>query len=121
MKHSAMLVHMVFKILSKNLPLGRFLHGVAMSVCLFVPFPCNFFLGLSFALKSHDQIPALLDENSSITCNFLMMALRSHDQIPALLDENSSIMCNLLMKLIKKCVPGGRLSSMRTRPSRAIS
>ena len=43
-------------------PLGRFDHRVAMSVCvfvcLFVPFPCDFFRGLSLALRSHDQIPA---------------------------------------------------------------
>ena len=39
--------------------LGRFDHRVAMSVvCLCVPFPCNFFRGLSLALRSHDQIPA---------------------------------------------------------------
>ena len=44
---------------SKNLPLGRFFYRVAMSGCLcVVPFPCKFFLGLSLALRSHDQIPA---------------------------------------------------------------
>ena len=42
-------------------PLGRFGQVVAMSVYLFiyvyVPVPCNF-LGLSLALKSHDQFQA---------------------------------------------------------------
>ena len=31
---------------------------VRLSVCLFVPFPCDFFQGLLLALRSHDQIPA---------------------------------------------------------------
>ena len=31
---------------------------VCVSVCLFVPFPCNFFWGLSLVLRSHDLIPA---------------------------------------------------------------
>ena len=43
-------------------PLGRFDLVVAKSVhlcvCVFVPFPCHFFRGLSLALRSHDQIPA---------------------------------------------------------------
>ena len=47
---------------SKNWLLGRFFHRVAMSVAgyiyIYVPFPCNFFQGLSLALRSHDQIPA---------------------------------------------------------------
>ena len=50
---------------SKNRPLGRFFLVVAMSVCLSVylsvclsvPSPCDFFRGLSLALRSHDQIP----------------------------------------------------------------
>ena len=32
--------------------------SVCLCVCLFVPFPCNFFRGLSLVLRSHDQIPA---------------------------------------------------------------
>jgi len=47
---------------SKNRPLGWFFLVVAMSgrlsVCVFVPFPCNFFQRLSLALRSHDKIPA---------------------------------------------------------------
>ena len=44
-------------------PLGRVGLVVAMSVCLSVclfdvPFPCNFFQGLSLAFRTHDQIPA---------------------------------------------------------------
>ena len=40
-------------------PLGQFDLVVAMSVYVFVcPFSCDFFLGLSLALRSHDQIPA---------------------------------------------------------------
>ena len=39
-------------------PLGRFDLVVAMSIYLSVPFPCEFFQGLSLALRSHDQIPA---------------------------------------------------------------
>ena len=46
----------------KESALGRFFHRVAMSVyayiCVYVPFSCNFFRGLSLALRSHDQIPA---------------------------------------------------------------
>ena len=43
-------------------PLGRVGLVVDMSVCvcvcLFVPFPCDFFRRLSLVLRSHDQIPA---------------------------------------------------------------
>ena len=31
---------------------------VSLYACLFVPFSCNLFWGLSLALRSHDQIPA---------------------------------------------------------------
>ena len=44
---------------SKNRPLVRFFHRVAMSIYMFVPFSCNFCRGLSLALRSHDQIPAI--------------------------------------------------------------
>ena len=49
---------------SPNRPLGRFGLVVAMSVSANwlggwdVPFPCNFFRGLSLALRSHDQFGA---------------------------------------------------------------
>ena len=33
----------------KESALGRFFHRVAMSACMFVPFPCDFFRGLSLA------------------------------------------------------------------------
>ena len=43
-------------------PLGRVglvvTESVCLFVCLFVPFPCDFFLGLSLVLRPHDQIPA---------------------------------------------------------------
>ena len=43
-------------------PLGRVglvvAESVCLSICLSVPFQCNFFLGLSLVLRSHDQIPA---------------------------------------------------------------
>ena len=50
---------------SKNQPLGRFFLVVAMSICpyvhmyiyIYVSSPCDFFRGLSLALRSHDQIP----------------------------------------------------------------
>ena len=46
---------------SKNRPLGPilFLELRCLSVCLFVPFSCMFFLGLWFALRSHDHTPDL--------------------------------------------------------------
>ena len=44
------------------MPLGRLFHRLAMSVYISVyisvPFSCNFFQGLSLALRSHVQIPA---------------------------------------------------------------
>ena len=48
---------------SSNRPLGRFDLVVAMSVPAsgtlgLVPFPCDFFRGLSLALRSHDQFEA---------------------------------------------------------------
>ena len=53
----------VDNIANKNLPLGRFFLIVAMSVrpsvsIYLVPSQCDFFRGLSLALRSHDQIPA---------------------------------------------------------------
>ena len=104
---------------SPNQPLGRFGLVVAMSVCVFltlfvydfVPFPCNFFQGLSLALRSHDQILAshwsilimypwwelwrpcngLLDENAE-EVQSLHHTLQSHD---CLLDENAEEVHNL--------------------------
>ena len=57
------LVIKIEPIFSKNRPLAdSFIESrcpsVCLSACLFVPFPCNFFWGLSLALRSHDQIPA---------------------------------------------------------------
>ena len=46
---------------SKNWPLGRFFHRVAMSMYMFVPFSCNFSRGLSLALRSNDLIPPPLN------------------------------------------------------------
>ena len=105
--------------LFKESALGRFFHTVTMSVCVFAtcPFSCNFFRGLSLALRSHDQVPAshwstlpsttppifiesahwadLIIESRCpyvcmsvcpFSCNFfrgLSLAVRSHDQIPA--------------------------------------
>ena len=44
---------------TESAPLGRFSHRVAMSVCLCVcAIGCSFFLGLSSALRSHDQFQA---------------------------------------------------------------
>ena len=47
---------------SSNRPTGPIRSSsryVRMSVCVVsVPFPCDFFRGLSLALRSHDQIPA---------------------------------------------------------------
>ena len=45
-------------IYSKNRPLGRFFHRVAMSMYIYVPFPCNYFRGPLLALRPHDHIPA---------------------------------------------------------------
>ena len=45
----------ILVIFTNSAPLGRVGHGVAMSVCAI---ECSFFLGLSLALRSHDQIPA---------------------------------------------------------------
>ena len=46
-------------IFSESGPLGPFSHRVAMSVCLCVcAIGCSFFLGLSLAMRSHDQFKA---------------------------------------------------------------
>ena len=42
---------------SSNRPTGP-IRSSSRIVCVFVPFPCDFFRGLSLALRSHDQIPA---------------------------------------------------------------
>ena len=51
-----------FKKFSPILPSGpswSSSRDVRLCFCLYnVPFPCDFFLGLSLALRSHDQIPA---------------------------------------------------------------
>ena len=50
-----------YSLIFKKLAPWPIFHRVAMSVCLFVclsvPSQCNFFRGLSSALRSHDQIP----------------------------------------------------------------
>ena len=49
-------------VIFKESALRRFFHRVAisvlLSVCLSVPFSCNIFLGLSSALRSHEQFKA---------------------------------------------------------------
>ena len=47
---------------SPNRPTGQLWsssRNVYMSICLYVPFPCDFFQGLSLAHRSHDQITGL--------------------------------------------------------------
>ena len=44
----------------------------------------QFFIGLSLALRSHDQIPSTnCGINTLNKCYTLLLALRSHDQIPS--------------------------------------
>ena len=106
---------------SKNRLLGRFFLVVAMSVCIILSPPHAILPGeqrrsqgskasLSprWELVHHLQFP---DEKM---CSWLPSEL-------CLFDENSSITCNLLMI---KYVPDGHqnsVSSMRTRPSPAIT
>ena len=54
-----------FQIFTESAPLGQFSHRVAISVCLFVcAIRCSFLLGLSLALRSHDQFRPLIDPPS---------------------------------------------------------
>ena len=50
--------HLVLLSFSKNRPLADSFIESRFCVSVCCPFSCDFFLGLSFALRSHDHIPA---------------------------------------------------------------